>query len=86
MTDLREWIAMFHMRPAFRNGLTNPFSRPAFFGPPDATPKDFDTDIVHHSDQFAVIAKSLPEDVSRLRGSEQENGTVLIQSSAISVH
>ena len=40
MSHLLAWIEMLHQRRSFSTGLTVPFSRPAFFGPPYATPED----------------------------------------------
>ena len=57
MTHLREWIAMLHERPSFRAGLTIPFPRPDFFGPPDATAEDIEAEIARNAVQFAVMSK-----------------------------
>ena len=58
MTHLRDWIAMLHMRPSFRTGLTIPFARLAFFGPPYATSEEIEAEIARNAGQFAVISKS----------------------------
>ncbi len=34
------------------------FSRPAFFGPPYATPEEIEVEIARNAGQFAVISKS----------------------------
>ena len=59
MTNLRPWIAMLHNRPSFSNGLTIPFPRPAFFGPPDALQADIEAEIARNAGQFAVMSKLL---------------------------
>ena len=61
MSHLLAWIEMLHQRPSFSTGLTVPFSRPAFFGPPYATPKEIEVEIARNAGQFAVISKSLSE-------------------------
>ena len=58
MSHLLAWIEMLHQRPSFRTGLTVPFSRPAFFGPPYATPEEIEVEIARNAGQFAVISKS----------------------------
>ena len=57
-THLRAWIEMLHTRPSFATGLTVPFARPAFFGPPHATQEEIQAEIARNAGQFAVIAKS----------------------------
>ncbi len=57
MSHLREWIAMLHEPPSLRTGLTIPFARPAFFGPPDATAEEIEAEIARNAAQFAVISK-----------------------------
>ena len=59
MTYLRPWIAVLHNRPSFSNGLTIPFPRPGFFGPPDALQADIEAEIARNAGQFAVMSKSL---------------------------
>ncbi|MEM7154101.1 MAG: glutathione S-transferase family protein [Myxococcota bacterium] len=54
---LRAWIDMLHERPSFRTGLTIPFSRPAFFGPPHATQAQIDAEIARNAGQFAIVTK-----------------------------
>ena len=49
---------MLHTRPSFATGLTVPFARPAFFGPPHATQEEIQAEIARNAGQFAVIAKS----------------------------
>ena len=58
MSHLLAWIEMLHQRPSFRTGLTVPFSRPAFFGPPYATPEEIEVEIARNAGQFAVVSKS----------------------------
>ena len=58
MSHLLAWIEMLHERPSFSTGLTVPFSRPAFFGPPYATPDEIESEIARNAGQFAVISKS----------------------------
>ena len=58
MSHLLAWIEMLHQRPSFSTGLTVPFSRPAFFGPPYATPDEIESEIARNAGQFAVISKS----------------------------
>ena len=58
MSHLLMWIEMLHQRPSFSTGLAVPFSRPAFFGPPYATPEDIEAEIVRNAGQFAVVSKS----------------------------
>jgi len=58
MSHLLTWIEMLHQRLSFRTGLTLPFSRPAFFGPPYATPEEIEAEIARNAGQFAVISKS----------------------------
>ena len=52
---------MLHQRASFSTGLTVPFSRPAFFGPPYATPEEIEVEIARNAGQFAVISKSPSE-------------------------
>ena len=58
MSHLLMWIEMLHQRPSFSTGLAVPFSRPAFFGPPYATPDEIESEIARNAGQFAVISKS----------------------------
>lgn len=58
MPRLRAWIAMLHARPSFRTGLTIPFARPAFFGPPHATEAEIEAEIARNAGQFAVVTKT----------------------------
>lgn len=55
---LRAWIDMLHARPSFRTGLTIPFARPAFFGPPHATEAEIEAEIARNAGQFAIVTKS----------------------------
>ena len=58
MSHLLAWIEMLYQRPSFSTSLTVPSSRPAFFGPPYATPEDIEAEIVRNAGQFAVVSKS----------------------------
>ena len=58
MPHLRAWIDMLHERPSFRTGLTIPFARPAFFGPPHATQAEIDLEITRNAGQFDVVTKA----------------------------
>jgi len=57
MPHLRAWIAMLHERPSFKRGITIPFARPAFFGPPYATQEEIDAEIARNAGQFQVVTK-----------------------------
>jgi GST-like protein len=61
MSHLLAWIEMLHQRASFSTGLTVPFSRPAFFGPPYATPEEIEVEIARNAGQFALISKSPSE-------------------------
>lgn len=58
MPHLRGWLDRLHERPAFRIGVTIPFARPAFFGPPHATQAEIDGEIARNAGQFAVVTKA----------------------------
>ena len=58
MTHLLALIEMRYQRQSFSAGLTVPFSRSAFFGPPYATPEEIEAEIASNAGQFAVISKS----------------------------
>lgn len=58
MHHLRAWIDMLHERPSFRTGLTIPFARPAFFGPPHATQAEIEAEIARNAGQFEVVTKA----------------------------
>ncbi len=58
MPHLRAWLDMLHERPSFKTGLTIPFARPAFFGPPHATEAQIEAEIARNAGQFKVITKS----------------------------
>lgn len=60
MAALRVWIERLHARPSFRTGLTIPFARPAFFGPPHATEAQIEEEIARNAAQFAVVVKPPP--------------------------
>ena len=53
MSHLLAWIEMLHQRPSFSTGLTVPFPRPTFFGPPYATPEEIEVEIVRNARQFS---------------------------------
>lgn len=57
MPHLRAWVEMLHQRPSFKTGLTIPFARPAFFGPPHATQAQIDAEIARNAGQFKVVTK-----------------------------
>ena len=57
MGHLQAWIERLHARPSFRVGLTIPFARRAFFGPPHATQEEIDAEIARNAAQFAVVTK-----------------------------
>lgn len=57
MTHLQAWLDMLHQRPSFKTGLTIPFARPAFFGPPHATPEQIEAEIQANSEQFNTSQK-----------------------------
>ena len=61
MPHLRAWIERLHVRPSFRTGLTIPFARPAFFGPPHATQAEIEAEIARNADQFAVVTKPVAD-------------------------
>ena len=54
---LSAWLDMLHERPSFARGLTIPFARPAFFGPPRATQQEIDEEIARNAGQFKVVTK-----------------------------
>ncbi|MEM9194231.1 MAG: glutathione S-transferase family protein [Myxococcota bacterium] len=58
MPDLRAWIDRLHRRPSFKTGLTIPFARPAFFGPPHASEQEVKDEIVRNAGQFQIGADS----------------------------
>lgn len=57
MPHLIAWIDRLHERPSFRTGLSIPFARPAFFGPPRATQAEIEAEIARNAGQFAVVTK-----------------------------
>lgn len=58
LEHLRAWIDRLHARPSFQTGLGIPFARPAFFGPPHATPAEIDAEIQRNAGQFAIVTKA----------------------------
>lgn len=57
MPQLQAWLAMLHERLSFKTGLTIPFARPAFFGPPYATAAEIEAEIAGNSAQFDTTQK-----------------------------
>ena len=58
LTHLQGWLDRLHARTSFKSGLTIPYSRPAFFGPPHATQAQIDAEIQRNAGQFTVVTKS----------------------------
>lgn len=58
MNNLQKWLAVLHERPSFKTGLTIPFARPAFFGPPYATEEEIQAEIGANSAQFKIPEKT----------------------------
>ena len=54
MTELQAWLTTLHKRPSFQTGLTIPFARPAFFGPPWATTEEIEAEISDNASQFKI--------------------------------
>lgn len=54
MPHLRAWLDRLHARPSFATGITIPFARPAFFGPPHATEAEIEAEIARNAGQFEV--------------------------------
>lgn len=55
---LEAWLERLHARPSFARGLTIPFARPAFFGPPYASDAQIEAEIARNASQFEVrVAK-----------------------------
>lgn len=54
MLNLQAWLQHLHERPSFKTGLTIPFARPAFFGPPWATEADIAAEIGANAAQFSI--------------------------------
>lgn len=57
MNHLRAWIELLHERPSFKAGITIPFARRAFFGPPWATEEEIVAEIARNAGQFEVVTK-----------------------------
>lgn len=57
MPHLQGWLKLLHKRPSFQTGLTIPFARPAFFGPPYATEEQIEAEIAANSAQFNTDQK-----------------------------
>ena len=57
MRHLRAWIDRLHERPSFAKGLTIPFARPAFFGPPHASEEEIAAEVARNASQFKLITK-----------------------------
>lgn len=58
MRSLTAWVERLHARPSFARGLTIPFARPAFFGPPHATEEEIAAEIARNAGQFTIVSKS----------------------------
>ena len=54
MAELNAYLTRMHERPSFKIGLTIPFSRPAFFGPPWATEEEIQAEISANAAQFTA--------------------------------
>ena len=54
MKHLSKWLTTLHERPSFSTGLSIPFRRPAFFGPPWATEEEIQAEIQANSAQFTI--------------------------------
>lgn len=54
LKDLNEWLTILHKRNSFATGLSIPFCRPAFFGPPWATNDEIEAEIGANSAQFQI--------------------------------
>ncbi len=57
MPRLRAWIDMLHARPSFQTGVSIPFARPAFFGPPRATEEEIAAELERNAGQFKIVTK-----------------------------
>lgn len=55
MPHLQAWVDMLHQRESFKTGLTIPFARPAFFGPPHASEEQIKAELARNAGQFAVV-------------------------------
>ncbi len=58
LPHLRAWVERLHARPSFRLGVSIPFARPAFFGPPHATEEEIAAEIARNAGQFAIVTKT----------------------------
>ena len=54
MPFLQSYLTKMHKRNSFRIGLTIPFARPAFFGPPWATQQEIAEELGANSAQFKI--------------------------------
>merc|ERR1712146_777190 len=52
--DVSQWLTTLHERESFKTGLSIPFRRPAFFGPPWATEEEIQAEIAANSAQFTI--------------------------------
>uniref|UniRef100_A0A0G4HL50 Glutathione S-transferase n=1 Tax=Chromera velia CCMP2878 TaxID=1169474 RepID=A0A0G4HL50_9ALVE len=57
LPHLNAWIEMLHKRESFATGLTIPFARPAFWGPPHTTEEEIAKEISRNSGQFMAVQK-----------------------------
>lgn len=58
MPNLKSWLSMLHDRPSFHTGVSIPFARPAFFGPPYASKEEIKEEIEKNAGAFSVITKA----------------------------
>lgn len=61
LLHLRRWLDRLHQRPSFQRGISIPFPRPAFFGPPYATEAEIEAEIARNAGQFKVAAPAQGE-------------------------
>jgi len=54
LPHLNQWLTTLHERESFKTGLSIPFRRPAFFGPPWATEEEIQAEIAANSAQFTI--------------------------------
>mmetsp|Transcript_15759 Transcript_15759/g.17126 ORF Transcript_15759/g.17126 Transcript_15759/m.17126 type:complete len:135 (-) Transcript_15759:233-637(-) len=54
MAQLQAWITLLHARPSFKIGLSIPFARPAFFGPPWASEEEIQSELAANAAQFSI--------------------------------
>lgn len=54
MPQLQAWLTLLHERPSFKTGLSIPFARPAFFGPPWASEEEIQLELGANAAQFSI--------------------------------